>query len=296
MNNKSTNCPQVFEYTGNQLEIYYSILGSSNPYLVKKLHQETENICKDYLTYGLSLEDLYSGAYQGLAIATQNYDVDANNFATYAKHWIHIGILSALMNYNSSAVPPFLIQQYKIVKNRLVVFKSKYPTTCNIQLINTLLIYNMSTYNLNNNELDIVDNTNDKIMETLDNTQQTPFEILREQDLKDIIELLVNRLPDNKKKIILMRFGIDIDDPMKISDIATELQISIGRVNQSYRQTISILREALRGTVSNLDLNLLDERSKKILEIFMLPKSHKHDVEELGCSPDEVFKAFKLLI
>ena len=295
-NSLSNSLTSQSTYADSQLKIYSSLLGPSSSELATNLITVTENICKDYQSFGLTNDDLLSGAYQGLVLACQNYDVDENNFATYAKYWIHIGILSALMNYNSSAVPPFLIQQYKIVKNRLVVFKSKYPTTCNIQLINTLLIYNMSTYNFNKNELDIVDNTNDKIMETLDNTQQTPFEILSEQELKHTIELLVNRLPANKKHIILMRFGIDIDDPMKISDIATELQISIGRVNQLYRQTISILWGALKGTVSSLDLHLLDERSKKILEVFMLPKSHKHDVEELGWSRDELYKAFKLLI
>jgi RNA polymerase sigma factor (sigma-70 family) len=283
-------------YSDNQFKIYSSLLGQSNSELTTKLLKVTENLCKDYLSFGISQDDLLSGAYQGLVMACQNYDTNANNFLTFASHWIHIAILSELINYHFSAVPPLLMEQYKIVKNRLVVFQQKYPTTCGAQTINALLTYNSQDYHANKNELDIVEYTNEKVFEALDNTQQTPIEILCEQELKHTIELLVNRLPDNKKNIILMRFGIDIDDPMKISDIATELQISNGRVQQLYRATMLMLKEYLRGTVSTLDLCLLDERSKKILEIFMQPSSHKHDEEELGWSPDEEYKVLKLLI
>lgn len=283
-------------YTNNELKIYSSLLGQSNSELTTKLLKVTENLCKDYLSFGISQDDLWSGAYQGLVMACQNYDTNANNFLTFASHWIHIAILSELINYHFSVVPPLLMEQYKIVKNRLMVFQQKYPTTCGAQTINTLLTYNSKDYHANTNELDIVEYTNEKVFEALDINQQTILDSLCEQDLKRTIELLINRLPENKKNLISMYWGLNIEDPMSLTEIAVALNISYGYAYQLYRATMWMLKEYLRGTVSTLDLCLLDERSKKILEIFMQPSSHKHDEEELGWSPDEEYKVLKLLI
>ena len=95
-----------------------------------------------------------------------------------------------------------------------------------------------------------------------------------------------------------MYYGLNIEDPMSLAETGVALNISYGYGYQLYRATMSMLKEYLRGTASSLDLYLLDERSKKILDLFMQPSIHGYRPweEESGWSPDKEYEAFKLLI
>jgi len=299
MNNKSINCPQVFEYTGNQLEIYYSILGSAQPELVTVLHDETENICRDYLTYGLSLEDLYSGANQGLVIATQNYDVNKGNFSTFAKHWIHIAILSVLMNYNYNALQPFLMDQYLMIKNRLVTFQSLHPTHSNTDTINALLTHDSRKYHVNKNELDIVEYTNSKVCSALESDQPNPFEVVCDKTFKEKCAQYISQLSERERKVLEMTFGFGPYEPSTIREIAEAMSISRARVLQIYTASLRKILMLMRNDVSRLNIELLDPYSQEVLKAFADKEVYWHGLDGLqdtGFTAEDVLNSLKLLI
>ena len=307
INTQLTTLTQKCESDTKRLDIYSSLLGSSNMELATKLITVTENICKDYQSFGLTKDDLLAGAYQGLVLACQNYDTNANNFSTFASHWIHISILSELLNYNISAVPPFLIEQYKTIKNRLAVFQINYSTSCNIHTINTLLTNNRRDYHANKNELDIVEYTNEKVFEALDTTQHTAFETLCYKDLQEICLLYKQLLPLNERQVIDMTFGFGSYTPLTTGKIAKKMNLSRSRVNQIYNKALSKILNAIRCDVSQalyfgvsrLNINLLDQKSKDILKAFAGKEVYWRGLDGLSDSDftgEDVLNTLNLLI
>ncbi len=308
-NNLPVNSPAESDLTKNQFSIYSNILAPCEDELSTKLIVVTDNICKEYLSFAMTKEDLYSGAYQGVLLASQNYDVHAKNFATYAKHWIHIGILSALINYHYSAVPEFLMEQYQMVKRRLVVFQVTQSTTCDSATTNTLLQYKIRDYHVNkfNNPVDIMAYVNDKVGEALDTAQHTPFEALCYRDLQEICSLYKQRLTLNERKVIDMTFGFGAYTPLTTRNIAEEMNISKSRVSQLYRYAICKILQAIRWDVSQaihcgvsrLNINLLDPQSQEVLKAFTDKEVHWRGLDglnESGFTGEDVLKSLKLLI
>ena len=309
LNNLPVNSPDESELNKNQLSIYSNILALCEDELSTRLIIVTDEICKKYLSFDMTKEDLYSGAYQGVLLASQNYDVHANNFATYAKRWIHIGILSALINYHYSAVPEFLMEQYRLVKKRLVVFQVTQSTTCDSAKINTLLQYKIRDYNVKkfNNPMDIMVYANEKVGEALDTAQYTPFEALCYKDLQEICSLYKQRLTLNERKVIDMTFGFGPYTPLTTRNIAEEMNISRSRVSQLYRYAICKILQAIRWDVSNavysgpsrLNVELLDPQSQKVLKAFIDKEVYWRGLDglnESGFTGEDVLKSFKLLI
>lgn len=308
-NNLPVNSPDESELNRNQLSIYSNILALCEDELRTKLIIATDAICNNYLSFGMTKEDLYSGAYQGVLLASQNYDVHAKNFATYAKRWIHIGILSALINYHYNAVPEFLMEQYRLVKKRLVVFQVTQSTTCNSATINTLLQYKIKDYNVNkfNNPIDIMVYANEKIEEALDITQPTPFEALCYKDLQEVCLLYKQILTPKERKVIDMTLGFGSYTPLTPKHIAAEMNIGRSRVAQLYQSAISKMLQAIRCDVSNavysgasrLNVELLDPQSQEVLKAFIDKEVYWRGLDGLqdtGFTAEDVLNSLKLLI
>lgn len=307
INTQLTTFTQKCESDTKRLEIYSSLLGSSNMELAIKLLTVTENICEDYQSFGLTNDDLFAGAYQGLVLACQNYDTNANNFPTFASHWIHISVLSELLNYNISAVPPFLIERYKIVKNRLKVIQIRLSTSCDTHTINTLLTNKSRDYHAHKNELDIVEYTNEKVFEVLNSNQQTAFEALCYKDLQEICSLYKKTLSLNEQKVIDMTFGFGQYNPSDTRNIAEAINVSITRVNQMYNTALSKILRAIRCDVSQaiyfgvsrLHINLLAPESQDILQAFTGKEVYWSGLDGLNDSDftgQDVLRTLNLLV
>jgi RNA polymerase primary sigma factor len=87
-----------------------------------------------------------------------------------------------------------------------------------------------------------------------DEEAQTPFESLRDKNLLDEMDGLLNVLDKREKKIIAQRFGLDGEEPKILEEIGRSLGVTRERIRQLQNTALTKLRCALRKREGALDL------------------------------------------
>jgi RNA polymerase primary sigma factor len=78
-----------------------------------------------------------------------------------------------------------------------------------------------------------------------DENAQTPFEWLRDENLRGEVEALIEVLDSREKKIISQRFGLDGGKPKTLEDVGKDFGITRERIRQLQNIALTKLRRAL---------------------------------------------------
>jgi hypothetical protein len=78
-----------------------------------------------------------------------------------------------------------------------------------------------------------------------DEEAQTPFELLRDKDLRDEVSELLEVLDDRERKIIFQRFGLDDGKPKTLEEIGKKFGVTRERIRQLQNIALAKLRRAL---------------------------------------------------
>ena len=78
-----------------------------------------------------------------------------------------------------------------------------------------------------------------------DEETQTPFELLRDKNLRNEMDGLLEVLDDREKKIISQRFGLDGGRPKTLENVAKNFGITRERIRQLQNIALAKLRRAL---------------------------------------------------
>src|SRR5258708_40209427 len=79
-----------------------------------------------------------------------------------------------------------------------------------------------------------------------DEDAQTPFELLRDKNLRDEVSDLLEVLDDRERKIILLRFGLDGGKPKTLEDVGKKFGVTRERIRQLQNVALVQMRGALR--------------------------------------------------
>ncbi len=79
-----------------------------------------------------------------------------------------------------------------------------------------------------------------------DEESDNPFETLRDKDLLEEIDEVLELLDHRERAIIDMRFGLDGQDPKTLEEIGVNLGVTRERIRQLQNAALSRLRRALR--------------------------------------------------
>ena len=79
-----------------------------------------------------------------------------------------------------------------------------------------------------------------------DEDAQTPFELLRDKNLRDQVRELLEVLDDRERKIIFQRFGLDGANPKTLEVIGKKFGVTRERIRQLQNVALDKLRRALR--------------------------------------------------
>src|SRR5258708_38964782 len=79
-----------------------------------------------------------------------------------------------------------------------------------------------------------------------DEDAQTPFELLRDKNLRDEVSDLLEVLDDRERKIILLRFGLDGGKPTTLQDVGKKFGVTRERIRQLQNLALIKLRAPLR--------------------------------------------------
>src|SRR6266853_1629633 len=215
-------------------------------------------IAHDYANLGLPLLDLISEGNIGLMKAVERFDpAKGGKLSTYAAWWIKQSIKRALANQSKTIrLPVHLVD--KISKMRRVSLQmseelGREPT--DEELGDEIGIASGKVSQLKT--ASIRDDDSTEFGEIVgDEEAQTPFELLRDKNLRNEVGGLLDVLDDREKKIIFQRFGLDGGKPKTLEEVGKKFGVTRERIRQLQNIALSKLRRALSKKERPVDVEL----------------------------------------
>jgi len=227
-------------------------------------------IAHDYANLGLPLLDLISEGNIGLMKAVERFDpAKGGKLSTYAAWWIKQSIKRALANQSKTIrLPVHLVD--KISKMRRVSLQmseelGREPTDEELGDeigIASGKVSQLKTVSIRPASLDapISDDDSTEFGEIVgDEEAQTPFELLRDKNLRNEVGGLLDVLDDREKKIIFQRFGLDGGKPKTLEEVGKKFGVTRERIRQLQNIALSKLRRALAKKERPVDVELTVE-------------------------------------
>jgi RNA polymerase primary sigma factor len=213
-------------------------------------------IAHDYANLGLPLLDLISEGNIGLTKAVERFDpAKGAKLSTYAMWWIKQSIKRALANQSKTIrLPVHLVD--KIAKVRRVSLQmsdglGREPTDDELGEeigIASEKVARLKSVGISPASLDapLADDASTEFGEMIgDEEAQTPFELVRDKNLRGEVDGLIAVLDSREKKIISQRFGLDGGKPKTLEDISKNFGVTRERIRQLQNIALAKLRRAL---------------------------------------------------
>jgi RNA polymerase primary sigma factor len=210
----------------------------------------------DYANLGLPLLDLVSEGNIGLMKAVERFDpAKGGKLSTYAAWWIKQAIKRALANQSKTIrLPVHLVD--KISKMRRVSLQmseelGREPADDELAEeigISSRKVSQLKTVSIRPASLDapISDDDSTEFGEIVgDEDAQTPFELLRDKNLRDEMSDLLEALDNRERKIIFQRFGLDGGKPKTLEEVGKNFRVTRERIRQLQNIALAKLRRAL---------------------------------------------------
>jgi RNA polymerase primary sigma factor len=213
-------------------------------------------IAQDYANLGLPLLDVISEGNIGLMTAVDRFDpLKGAKLSTYAAWWIRQAIKRALSNQSKTIRLPVHLGE-KFSKVRRVALQmseelGREPTDDELGEeigIASGKLSQLKTASIRPASLDapISDDDLTAFGESVgDEEARTPFELLRDKDLHNKVDGLLEGLDDREKKIISQRFSFDGGKRKTLQQVGKKLGVSRERIRQLENIALSKLRRAL---------------------------------------------------
>jgi RNA polymerase primary sigma factor len=221
-------------------------------------------IAHDYANLGLPLLDLISEGNIGLTKAVERFEPGKGaKLSTYAMWWIKQSIKRALANQSKTIrLPVHLVD--KVAKVRRVSLQmsdelGREPTDHELGEeigIAADKVARLKSVGIRPASLDapIGDDEATRFGEVIgDEDAQTPFELLRDENLRGEMDGLIAVLDSREKKIISQRFGLDGGKPKTLEDVSKGFGVTRERIRQLQNIALTKLRRALSKREDPLD-------------------------------------------
>src|ERR1700685_1149728 len=214
-------------------------------------------IARDYANLGLPLLDLVSEGNIGLMKAVERFDpAKGGKLSTYGAWWIKQSIKRALANQSKNIrLPVHLVD--KISKMRRVSLQiseelGREPTDDELAEevgLSSGKVFQLKTVSIRPASLDapISDDDSTEFGEIVGDLEAlTPFERLRDKNLRDEVGDLLEVLDEREKKIIFSRFGLDGGKAKTLADVGKKFGVTRERIRQWQNIALMKLRRALQ--------------------------------------------------
>src|SRR5271165_3777056 len=214
-------------------------------------------IAHDYAHLGLPLLDLISEGNIGLVKAVERFDpAKGGKLITYGAWWIKQSIKRALANQSKTIrLPVHLVDKISLVRRVAIQMSEELgrePADEELAEeigISSTKVSQLKRVSIRPTSLDapIGDDDSTEFGEIVgDEDAQTPFELLRDKNLRDQVGELLEVLDERERKIILQRFGLDGGNPKTLEVVGKKFGVTRERIRQLQNVALDKLRRALR--------------------------------------------------
>ena len=213
-------------------------------------------IARDYANLGLPSLDLISEGNIGLMKAIERFDPAMGaKLSTYAAWSIKQSIKRALANQSKTIrLPVHLVDKISKIRRASLQMSNELgrePTEDELAQeigISRSKVSQLKTVSIRPASLDAPISLDDstELGETVgDEGAQTPFELLRDKNLRDEMSDLFEVLDDRERKIIVQRFGLDGGKPKTLEEVGKKFGVTRERIRQLQNIALAKLRRAL---------------------------------------------------
>jgi RNA polymerase primary sigma factor len=224
-------------------------------------------IARDYADFGLPLLDIISEGNIGLMKAVERFDPSKRaKLSTYAVWWIRQSIKRALSNQSKLVRLPVHLGDKMSKMRRLALRMSEElgrdATDDELGLeigIATEKVTELRGAGIRPTSLDapISEDGLTQFGESVaDEEARTPFELLRDKDLRSKVDDLLKELNGREKKIIAQRFGFGGGERKTLQEVGDTLGVSRERIRQLETAALVKLRRALSQKEGPVELSV----------------------------------------
>lgn len=215
-------------------------------------------IAKKYTNYGgVSTLDLIEEGNIGLIRAVEKYDPSRNcKFSTYATWWIKQSIERAIANYSRTIrLPVHISSRINRITRTINSFTEKGEsepkpediakhTGLNVDFVKNLFSVVIKTYSL---ETLIDDEGKLTLEDILPNTSfEEPLSAYEHVKRVEEIASWLEALTNDEKKVIIMRYGLDDEEPQTLEAIGKIFGVTRERIRQIEQKAINKLRKTVK--------------------------------------------------
>jgi RNA polymerase primary sigma factor len=224
------------------------------------------SVAKKYLGCGLPLHDLIAEGILGLIEAARRFDPDKGvKFISYAVWWIRQSIMQALAQQTGAVKIPVkqavLVNKITRSYGELLKKLGREPTIEELaeyvgmepKEVERLLSICQVPLSLDTPIGDEEDTTFKDFLKG-EGTAEVEERVVQEE-LKQSIQEMLEQLTPQEKKIIIMRFGLDGNEPKTLREIGEKLGISRERVRQLETRAKKKMKEYALRKKLNVFLN-----------------------------------------
>lgn len=213
-------------------------------------------IAHDYARYGLPLLDLISEGNIGLMKAVERFDPKkGGKLSTYGAWWIKQSIKRALANQSKTIrLPAHLvdkISKMRRMEHQLLEKLGRDPTTDELGHalgVEASVVGHWQTVSLRPTSLDapISDEDSSDFGEIIgDEKARNPFDEINDQQLKEEVEGLLDRLDKRERDILKYRFGLRGAREETLEVVGKRFKITRERVRQIQNSALEKLRQMM---------------------------------------------------